>query len=268
MDKMTIQGTAIDLGSSTMVAIDTGTTLIGGPESIIKAFYAAIPGSSRMTGSYANYFQYPCATTINMQLTFGGYTINIADADFNLGRYSTDTTMCTGAVYVQSLSSSSPVQWIVGDTALKNVYSIYRYTPAAVGFAALPSSGSSSAAGSTTIPQVSALPVAVSTVANSSTNTASNASPSPSGGSASSKASGSGSSQSIAQASVVQVTAMSTVTAGSTTTGASGSAASSKSAGFRSYSLPRGLESTSPLAIILSMSLVTMTFSLVGMISS
>ncbi|RSH92180.1 hypothetical protein EHS25_008595 [Saitozyma podzolica] len=110
MDSMTMQGSTISLGGSTTVAIDTGTTLIGGPSSIIAAIYAAIPGSEQMTGSYANYYQYPCSTSINFAITFGGFTIQITDADFNLGRYSSDTTMCTGAAFIQALSSDSPVQ--------------------------------------------------------------------------------------------------------------------------------------------------------------
>jgi len=168
MDSMKIQGTTISLGSSENVAVDTGTTLIGGPESIIAAIYAAIPGSSQMTGSYANYYQYPCTTSINFQITLGGYTITITDADFNLGRYSSDTTMCTGAAFIQALPSSSPVQWILGDTALKNVYSVYRYSPPAVGFANLASDGATTSGVSTTIPVGSSLAVATGGVATTS----------------------------------------------------------------------------------------------------
>ncbi|WRT64773.1 uncharacterized protein IL334_001707 [Kwoniella shivajii] len=158
MGSMTMQGKTVSLGSSNMAAIDTGTTLIGGPESIITAIYANIPGSERMTGSYAPYFAYPCSTNVDFEITFGGFTIKITDQDFNLGRYTSDTTMCTGAAYVQSLASSSPVQWIVGDAALKNTYTVFRYSPAAVGFANLAGAVTSSeAAASTTIPDASAI---------------------------------------------------------------------------------------------------------------
>ncbi|OCF76939.1 endopeptidase [Kwoniella mangroviensis CBS 8886] len=158
MASMTMQGETVSLGSSNMAAIDTGTTLIGGPESIIEAIYANIPGSQRMTGSYAPYFAYPCSTNVDFEITFGTFTIKITDQDFNLGRYTSDTTMCTGAAYVQSLSSSSPVQWIVGDAALKNTYTVFRYNPAAVGFANLAGAVTSSeAAASTTIPDASAI---------------------------------------------------------------------------------------------------------------
>jgi cathepsin D len=151
---MTMQGTTISLGSTNVVAVDTGTTLIGGPSSVIASIYAAIPGSSQMTGAYANYYQYPCSTSINFDITLGGFTISITDQDFNLGRYSSDTTMCTGAAFIQALPAGSPVQWILGDTALKNVYSVYRYNPPAVGFASLAGSDSSQSGVSTTIPVV------------------------------------------------------------------------------------------------------------------
>lgn len=169
MASVTIQGSSVSLGSSNMAAIDTGTTLIGGPESVVASIYAKISGSQRMTGSYSSYYEYPCNTSVDFEITFGGYTIKITDQDFNLGRYSSDETMCTGAVYIQTLSSSSPVQWIVGDAALKNTYTVFRYSPAAVGFADLASAvASSEAAQSTTIVDASSLLAAASSTASTS----------------------------------------------------------------------------------------------------
>ena len=157
MAAMSMQGTTISVGSNNYAAIDTGTTLIGGPSDVVAAIFAAIPGSQRMTGSYANYYEYPCSTSIDFKITFGSFVIDITDSDFNLGRYSTDQSMCTGAVFIQNMPSGSPVQWIVGDTALKNVYSVYRYSPAAIGFAHLPGAANSHSGVSTTIPVISSL---------------------------------------------------------------------------------------------------------------
>ncbi len=168
---MTMQGTTITLGSSNAAAIDTGTTLIGGPADQVAAIYAAIPGSHPMGSSYPNYYEYPCSTDIKFQMTFGSQTITVTNQDFNIGRYSADTSMCTGGVYIQSLASSSPVQWVVGDTLLKNCYTVFRSSPAAVGFAALAGEVTSSAAAlSTGIPSGSVLPGsnATSTAASSS----------------------------------------------------------------------------------------------------
>jgi len=164
MAAMSMQGTTITLGSNNYAAIDTGTTLIGGPSDIVASIFAAIPGSRQMTGSYANYYEYPCSTSIDFKITFGDFVIDITDADFNLGRYSSDQSMCTGAVFIQNMASGSPVQWIVGDTALKNVYSVYRYQPAAVGFAHLPGAATTHSGVSTTIPVISSLVPQESTV--------------------------------------------------------------------------------------------------------
>lgn len=54
---MTVQGKTVAL-TGVQAAIDTGTTLIGGPEADVRAFYANIPNSRAMTGSYAGYWEY------------------------------------------------------------------------------------------------------------------------------------------------------------------------------------------------------------------
>ncbi|OCF32627.1 endopeptidase [Kwoniella heveanensis CBS 569] len=256
MDKMTMQGKTVSLGSSNMAAIDTGTTLIGGPEAIITAIYANIPGSERMTGSYAPYFAYPCDTTVDFEITFGGFTIKITDQDFNLGRYTSDQTMCTGAAYVQSLSSSSPIQWIVGDAAIKNTYTVFRYNPAAVGFANLASDVTSSeAAQSTTIPDASAIQ-ATSVPASISSRTASAASASLTSSGATVSASTSVS-QTATEGTPRVVTATEATVSGSngngnaaSTSGSSADAGASASSGSSSGAMAvRGVPSTAVAAL-------------------
>ncbi|KAI6126192.1 hypothetical protein EDD16DRAFT_1516966, partial [Pisolithus croceorrhizus] len=86
---------ALPTGSSAYAAIDTGTTLVGGPSSAIQNIFAQIPGSQPGTGSWAGYYSYPCSTEVNVAISFGGPS------------------------------------WS------KNVYSVFSYNPAAVGFAQL-----------------------------------------------------------------------------------------------------------------------------------
>lgn len=237
MASVTIQGSSVSLGSSNMAAIDTGTTLIGGPESVVAAIYAKISGSHRMTGSYSSYYEYPCNTSVDFDITFGGYTIKITDQDFNLGRYSSDETMCTGAVYIQTLSSNSPVQWIVGDAALKNTYTVFRYSPAAVGFADLASSvASSEAAQSTTIVDASSLLAA----ASSTTSTSVAASTSSSSSAAAASTSGAKTASVSSEAPhVVTVSGSSTIGVASTASGSEASASASASgSGTSSGALP------------------------------
>lgn len=47
------------------------------------------------------------------------------------------THACRYVIADAGSASNSPISWIVGATFLKNVYSVFRYNPPAVGFAAL-----------------------------------------------------------------------------------------------------------------------------------
>jgi len=136
MTDLTVQGSSVALssGSSSYAAIDTGTTLVGGPSAQIAALYAQIPGSSAGTGNYQGYFTYPCSTTVNVTLSFGGTYWAVSAGDFELAQLS--GSECLGAFFELDTGSNSP-SWIVGDTFLKNVYSVFRYSPPSVGFAAL-----------------------------------------------------------------------------------------------------------------------------------
>jgi len=86
---------------------------------------------------YQGLWSFPCDTNLNVSMQYGGLSYQISTADMNLGRFSTASNMCTGAFFQMDMSSQSPISWIVGASFLKNVYSIYRYEPTAIGFAAL-----------------------------------------------------------------------------------------------------------------------------------
>ncbi|KAG2355960.1 aspartic peptidase A1 [Suillus spraguei] len=136
MTSLSVQGSSITIpsGSSSNSAIDTGTTLVGGPSSAIQNIFAQIPGSQPGTGNWQGYWTYPCSTAVNVAISFGGPSWPISPADFQLTKIS--SSQCVGAFFELNTSGSAP-DWIVGDTFLKNVYSVFRYSPAAVGFAAL-----------------------------------------------------------------------------------------------------------------------------------
>src|SRR5579863_9759257 len=88
-------------------------------------------------------FPIACSTTVNVALSFGGNSWSISPEDFKLQQLS--SSQCLGAIFTFSASTSSNVgpAWIVGDTFLKNVYSVFRANPASVGFAALASDAQS-----------------------------------------------------------------------------------------------------------------------------
>lgn len=122
-------------GQQAYAAIDTGTTLVGGPSSYIAQIFQQIPGSAPGTGDFESYYTYPCDTDVTVALSFGGRTWSISPADFRLARLT--QRECLGAFFEIDSGGSSAPSWIVGDTFLKNVYSVFRYSPASVGFANL-----------------------------------------------------------------------------------------------------------------------------------
>ncbi|KAG1884523.1 hypothetical protein F4604DRAFT_1730889, partial [Suillus subluteus] len=65
--------------------------------------------------------------------------------DTMIGNASASSQMCASGIF--DIGIGSPPPWIVGDTFLKNVYSVFHASPAAVGFAQL-ASGLSSSTGS------------------------------------------------------------------------------------------------------------------------
>ncbi|KAJ3746966.1 acid protease [Lentinula raphanica] len=138
VSSITSQGNSISIssGSSALAAIDTGTTLIGGPADAVAEIYSNIPDAEAGTGQLEGYYIYPCSTTVNVTMAFGGKSWAISNADFQAEQLNSNT--CMGAFFSLETGSNAPA-WIVGDTFLKNVYSVFRYNPASVGFAQLSS---------------------------------------------------------------------------------------------------------------------------------
>ncbi|KAJ7155447.1 aspartic peptidase domain-containing protein [Mycena crocata] len=133
---ITVQGNsvAVTSGTDSYAAIDTGTTLVGGPSDQIANIYAQIPNSEAGTGNYEGYYLYPCDTSVTVTLSFGGKSWAISPVDFELQAIGQGT--CVGAFFTLTTGDSAP-SWIIGDTFLKNVYSVFRYNPASIGFASL-----------------------------------------------------------------------------------------------------------------------------------
>ncbi|KAG9126991.1 hypothetical protein FRC07_001114 [Ceratobasidium sp. 392] len=127
-----------NIGVTSLAAIDTGTTLIGGPPDIVANVYKQIPGSQRGTGDLERYWLYPCNSSPTITFSFDGRAWPMAPSDFKL--LTDDPTVCVGSIFEASLGgigNPDVPQWIIGDAFLKNVYSVFRYNPPSIGFAQL-----------------------------------------------------------------------------------------------------------------------------------
>jgi len=152
-----VNGNSVNIGtgSANTAAIDTGTTLIGAPTEAVNAIWGAVNGAVPLTGNMTGYYSFPCSSKPSIALSFGGPAWPISAADLNLGNVNENN--CLGAIFDITQGSdvkanSGTPQWIVGDTFLKNVYSVFRSNPPAVGFAQLSNAaGGSSGTPSTTV---------------------------------------------------------------------------------------------------------------------
>ncbi|KIK02661.1 hypothetical protein K443DRAFT_677390 [Laccaria amethystina LaAM-08-1] len=143
MSAITVQGQSVQIttGNAALAVFDTGTTLIGGPTADVKAIWAAVPGSAVVNGT--EYFSFPCSTSVQVTLSFGGKAWPINVTDMNLGPVSQGSSQCLGAIFDANISFGNP-SWTLGDTFLKNVYSVFRANPPSIGFAQLSSVASES----------------------------------------------------------------------------------------------------------------------------
>lgn len=151
MDSIEVGGQTINT-SEELAAIDTGTTLIGGPQSEVEQIFSSIQGARQVNlgGSSSSaemgYYAYPCNANPSISITFGGRQFSINSQDFNAGALDTSGRYCLGAIFATDLGEGAP-EWIVGDAFLKNVFSVYDYnngTPR-VGFANLRGSSAQNA---------------------------------------------------------------------------------------------------------------------------
>ncbi|EMD33591.1 hypothetical protein CERSUDRAFT_117693 [Gelatoporia subvermispora B] len=123
------------INSGFQTIIDSGTTIMYGPPAAVKAFYAAIPGSAVYSGS-TGYYTFPCNSPPTVSFNWGGKNWVVSTANFNLGRTSSTSSQCVGALAGQDLGLGNNV-WLLGDSFMKNQYNVFSFAQNAVGFATL-----------------------------------------------------------------------------------------------------------------------------------
>lgn len=129
LNSVNVNSTAVPSTRNVQSVIDTGTTFILASYQQVRMFYQSIPGSR----SFGNgFYVFPCEATFNVSMTFGGTEFPIASDLFNLGTIDGNGNECVGAIVGSAFNF-----WIVGDSFLQNVYSIFDLGRNRVGFAEL-----------------------------------------------------------------------------------------------------------------------------------
>ncbi|MCJ1314244.1 Type I transmembrane sorting receptor [Agyrium rufum] len=128
------------VGSASFVAqtidaiVDTGTTLLYLPQSIVTAYYAKVLGSSN-SATYGGYV-FPCSSTLpTLTVGIGSYKAVVPGSYLNYAPVASGSTTCFGG-----LQSNTGIGFsILGDTFLKSQFVVFQgVTKQMLGFAAKP----------------------------------------------------------------------------------------------------------------------------------
>ncbi|KAK5173239.1 uncharacterized protein LTR77_001920 [Saxophila tyrrhenica] len=156
LDKVVVNGKSAVLGALGLdptrgdAAIDTGTSLLVAPAAAPLSIYSRIPGSlpiQLLEGAGGpTVFAFPCSAKPHVALTFAWTNFAVNPQDFNIGRLTPDfgevvgnntlsailnrESYCLVAIAGEDLDPGSYL-YVVGDTFLKNWYSVYSYDSAA-----------------------------------------------------------------------------------------------------------------------------------------
>ncbi|KAJ6780742.1 hypothetical protein PWT90_10875 [Aphanocladium album] len=124
MDGFVLNGQLVP-NTNGIATMDTGTSLIIGPELQAAAFWAGVPGSKGVKSKSHPYtfYEFPCNAKFTFALRLNGKDFNIDPKDYSIKIIGNGK--CTGLI------AGGPFDtWITGDSFLKNWYSIYSYDAA------------------------------------------------------------------------------------------------------------------------------------------
>lgn len=137
-----VNGVATNLTGRTAI-IDTGTTFLLLPPADATALHNLIPGSAQQGESYT----IPCSTNVKLEVKINSKLYAISSRDYMGKAISGSSTTCASNIIGHQ--AFGPTQWILGDVFLKNVYAVFDFDNAQIGFG-LPGSGGSTSSATVT----------------------------------------------------------------------------------------------------------------------
>ncbi|KAK4181107.1 putative aspartyl protease [Triangularia setosa] len=121
LDSFSFDGKKADLSNKKAI-IDTGTTYIFGSPADVAALFKLVPGSKLQVKPDYHEYTVPCDTKTAFKITFGGVIYDIPAKDW----LAQVDDQCLSRIYgFIKLQSFKPGVWVMGDTFLKNVYSVF-----------------------------------------------------------------------------------------------------------------------------------------------
>ncbi|RDA85467.1 hypothetical protein CP532_1023 [Ophiocordyceps camponoti-leonardi (nom. inval.)] len=128
IDDMAFDGKKAGVGG-VLAYIDTGTSFIFGSPDRVQKVHSVIPGAKSADGQT---YKVPCDTNKPLTFTFSGIDYEVSPKDWVAPKNAEGE--CTSNVYGYEVAKGS---WLIGDTFLMNVYTVFDKDEKRIGFAKL-----------------------------------------------------------------------------------------------------------------------------------
>jgi hypothetical protein len=125
IDSASVNGKQANIQSGVTAILDSGTSFMLLPPSDADAINLQIPGVVKDGETY----MIPCDSSVPISLTFGGKAYNVDPQNYVGGQ---NDGACTSNI--AGHQAFGPTQWLLGDTFLKNVYTMFDSDGSRVGF--------------------------------------------------------------------------------------------------------------------------------------
>jgi hypothetical protein len=133
LEDVTVDGNSV--GISRTAYIDTGTTYAFGPPADVKKIFSTIEGASSSNGQT---YTIPCDSDVPVAMTFSGSSWTISSKDL-ISEPNSDGN-CVANLYGMEVVEGA---FLLGDTFLKNVYTVFDIDQSRIGFATRATSSTS-----------------------------------------------------------------------------------------------------------------------------
>ncbi|KAI0652499.1 aspartic peptidase domain-containing protein [Trametes meyenii] len=120
---------------TTLAELDTGTSYVRGPKYYVDAIYKDIPGAfltNNADGANGYGYVVPCDTKLNISFVLNGQQYPMHPIDVTVAKVADNGTVyCNGAFSANpggvDYQEGSTQDWLIGDSFLRNVYSLWDY---------------------------------------------------------------------------------------------------------------------------------------------